>query len=617
MIVTQSKIGRKANFIYYTPLGTTRCIWTGNPEYVLESDADYLVTVGPIDVLGNGYTDWVQVSDFGFYVPSYATITGIKVSITKQATYAAAGAVTDAELYLMINGEQKGDNKADTITNWSDSVYETVEYGGETDLWGLTSISPEEINAKFGVKFQAFLEAAGLGNTDAALVKHISMTVYFNNAFPVAETPEYLELDQKTKPSKKIWYAKVYNQAGTFLGELNMDDFKNYPVFSFSINENPTDMNLELIYNYNDLRFPSDGQITLSGKSETTYKGVERINNCIKVGNYIKFFISDNEVLNKQIYSGIISGYKYNSSGQKEEIAVNIIPYSSILSSRVLKSLEGSTLVPYNSQDPADMLVKIIEASGLDIQYDADTMGATGVERSYTFNSNYCEDAIKTVIKLSPHGWFGYVFGDDKFYFKRHPEQTTLHTIAKKNVLSISFEKSLIGIKNRIYFLGGGDTPLYNRYDMEGSQRNWGLYEEILNDGRVTEEDTARHLAKNNLKAKGSPKMILEVVIMDNNFSEGGYDIESIKPGDKLRITTDELDMGKVFWGEFIWGVDFWKYGLNAVYGVDVLIESIEYGFNKIVCKCKFEMDRLTERIEDVQKDLQDTQTEDAPELTS
>lgn len=583
------------------------------------NDGIYIYNYLDGDALSYGsLLTWViRVSDFGFYIPSYAEIKGIEVKVKRfdYGTENINSSVIDETVSLMINGVKTGDNKADIVSAWPSSA--TIKtYGSPTDLWGL-DLTSDSFNTKFGVEFQAKMI---IGNADDELhprIDYIAVIIYYDKAFPQPEPPEYTALDQSDKIGKKTWFARIYDQEGNFKSEVTMNDFVTPLYFSNEINGYASEMILKLNHSFNDLRYPENGEITVGGNAITTYKGVDRIYNGIRPGYYIKFFVSDKEIINKQIYSGIIAGIRFKTQGNNEEMEVSIIPYSSLCNNRILRSDEGSTTYAFSKVFPRDMITDIIDNSGLTISYDTDTMKEAKVRRSYTFNANKVSEAIKKAVQLCPFGWYSYIDGKDYLYFKKYPTNSSSHIIHKNNAINLEIEKNITGITNRIYFLGGGTPQLFQRYDKTGSQKSWGLYETIYNDERVTDEETAELLSKNKLSATATPVINFTVEIMDSNLGEGGYDIESINLGDMVTITTDDLDKGSIYWNEFNWGQDYWAFGINSIYGVKAFIERIDYKFHSVVLHCRFGFPGLAERIEDINKDLIEYRTKDAPELST
>jgi len=145
-----------------------------NPRNATASDNSrasvYLYSTYP------GYSDVsnpLVASNFGFTIPTYATITRIKVEVENLSN--TQGEVS-SNIQLRKGGVVDGD-----ITNGSDwpitEAYETLE-GANNDLWG-TTWTPSEINASdFGVGISAYNILPM--STTTAYVDHIRITVYYS-----------------------------------------------------------------------------------------------------------------------------------------------------------------------------------------------------------------------------------------------------------------------------------------------------------------------------------------------------------------------------------------------------------------------------------------------------
>jgi hypothetical protein len=95
---------------------------------------------------GTGDTTELKVSNFGFSIPSGATIKGIEIT-ANGARAEGNNEARDLTAYAQISGANVGSNKAtsqqvdnDSVSGWSGL------YGGKHDLWG-TTWTPAQINA--------------------------------------------------------------------------------------------------------------------------------------------------------------------------------------------------------------------------------------------------------------------------------------------------------------------------------------------------------------------------------------------------------------------------------------------------------------------------------------
>jgi len=91
------------------------------------------------------YTDILRFGGFSFGVPSNAKITGIQVAIRRRQS----GTVNRVDQLVRIKvGGVNSANKADTSTYWPQS-YTTKTYGGNGDLWGLSNVTPSNIDTLY------------------------------------------------------------------------------------------------------------------------------------------------------------------------------------------------------------------------------------------------------------------------------------------------------------------------------------------------------------------------------------------------------------------------------------------------------------------------------------
>lgn len=122
-------------------------------------------------------SDYADLTNFGFSVPSGATINGVTVAIERSA---ASGNVQDDTVQLIKGGTASGTNKADTATNWPAAGSEaSVNYGGVADLWSLT-LTDTDVNASnFGVRIAAKTASTG---TNIAQIDLVTITITYTAA---------------------------------------------------------------------------------------------------------------------------------------------------------------------------------------------------------------------------------------------------------------------------------------------------------------------------------------------------------------------------------------------------------------------------------------------------
>jgi hypothetical protein len=125
---------------------------------------------------GNLISNYLQGTQYGFSIPSDATIFGIAVVINRQSS-ANNPSILDNFVRLVKGGVVVGDNHAIT-TIWP-NLMGTATYGGATDLWG-TTWTPADINSPdFGVVLSA--RRQNNGNSDrTAMVDYMQITIYYS-----------------------------------------------------------------------------------------------------------------------------------------------------------------------------------------------------------------------------------------------------------------------------------------------------------------------------------------------------------------------------------------------------------------------------------------------------
>ncbi len=176
--------------------------WTNPSNATGAPDAVY--ASGNISGAGS-QTNSLQLTNFGFNIPSTAIIDGIYVEFDRygvnaetnsiQLLAAGSGAGT-------IHGAQNGSGGYADV--WPPSSESFVGYGGSSDLWGAAWTPSQINNSSFGVAIQV-LNTHGGGT---AFIDAVRITVYWHTA-PIAI------------PQQKYYLYKVFDsQSGAYMGNL-------------------------------------------------------------------------------------------------------------------------------------------------------------------------------------------------------------------------------------------------------------------------------------------------------------------------------------------------------------------------------------------------------------
>jgi len=146
-----------------------------NPDNAKVSNDVYATFTFPIDATSH----YLKATNFGFSIPSGATINGILVEIERIVPTGGTGQVNDSEIKIVKSDGTIGDTNKSTGATWS-ATESYISFGGSSDLWG-EEWEAEDINdSDFGVVLSATISnqfVASYGRVD-----HIRITVYFQEA---------------------------------------------------------------------------------------------------------------------------------------------------------------------------------------------------------------------------------------------------------------------------------------------------------------------------------------------------------------------------------------------------------------------------------------------------
>lgn len=159
-------------------LSGSSATWS-NPGNALSSDNSYASS----SLSTNGdFTDYLQLTNFGFSIGASNTIVGIEVEIEK-----FGDKIKDNQVRIVKGGSIGTTDQSDNA-NWSNTDTDSYTlYGASNDLWGETW-TPSDINASdFGVAISA-IRVGGGGGAAVPNIDHIRITVYFEIPLPVKLT---------------------------------------------------------------------------------------------------------------------------------------------------------------------------------------------------------------------------------------------------------------------------------------------------------------------------------------------------------------------------------------------------------------------------------------------
>ncbi len=182
-----------------SPQSVINCSLCAGDTWTLQGSSPVLYST----TLG-GVSSQLYMTNFGFNIPSSATILGISLSVSTWSCMPEK--FYDSSVRLMVNNVPVGSNKA-LLTNFLQYNYNNTSYGGPTDLWG-NILSPLIIN---DLNFGAAYEVTHTINAFSCFQLNgpISPTVY--NPFPIMEVYYMLSTGLIQSQKSNIETVKIYS----------------------------------------------------------------------------------------------------------------------------------------------------------------------------------------------------------------------------------------------------------------------------------------------------------------------------------------------------------------------------------------------------------------------
>lgn len=159
-----------------------------------------------------------------------------------------------------------------------------------------------------------------------------------------------------------------------------------------------------------------------------------------------------------------------------------------------------STQATYTSKDPTTLMLKPIiddyRARGGAIRYDdvLQTVDATGLSLTISFNTNTILEAMKKILDMSPSGFYFYVdLGTNILYFKDTSRTADFILVKGKHIGGLDLAFSIENVVNDLLFSGGevAGSNLYAEYTDPTSRTMYGQRLDRKSDNRVTLLPTA------------------------------------------------------------------------------------------------------------------------------
>lgn len=151
--------------------------WT-NPTNAEVSDGIYATATNPVSGTP-AVTHYLKVTNYGFSIPTTASINGILVQVQRKAFSDFTNNVIDNSINIVKSTGAIGATNKATATHWP-TTEAYADYGSSSDLWGETWTPADINNSNFGAAVSASIN--GFDTFDTGSVDYVSITVDYTPA---------------------------------------------------------------------------------------------------------------------------------------------------------------------------------------------------------------------------------------------------------------------------------------------------------------------------------------------------------------------------------------------------------------------------------------------------
>lgn len=204
-----------------TSVGTLA--WSGLGNTAVAGDNNYATAAPLVTLIGYANTQYLQITNFNFNIPTANTICGVSATITRMdaSVIELAETISDNSFVLVKAGTPTGSNHA-AGGNWNYGSTTTQSYGNSSDGWGSTWLPSDINNTGFGVALSASIYGV-LGVIPVAAVDQITVTVYSQPPTTLAVDLVSFNVQGSTAGNVLNWSANTTGVAGSFIVERSAD----------------------------------------------------------------------------------------------------------------------------------------------------------------------------------------------------------------------------------------------------------------------------------------------------------------------------------------------------------------------------------------------------------
>ena len=191
--------------------------------------------------------------------------------------------------------------------------------------------------------------------------------------------------------------------------------------------------------------------------------------------------------------------------------------------------LTTATSPSFSSEDPANMLLDMLNGYGGVITASTSSLQSTGLSLTYAPNTNTVFEGIQAVLSFSPNGYYWYVdLGTDVLYYRQTNTVADITLTKGLHLDQITLISTIENIKNTAYFSGGvvGGNNLYVQSSNAASVALYGQRLDRLSDNRITDTTTGRQVALADVLQHKDEQYQTTITVLDKTI-----DTTTLKPG--------------------------------------------------------------------------------------
>ena len=346
-------------------------------------------------------------------------------------------------------------------------------------------------------------------------------------------------------------------------------------------------------------------------------------NDDVRLLNRVQTYILDDHGrLGSKIYDGTLLSYEPLVTEDGEQfVRCNFFSQSVTLKDRLLKLGSGDTTKTYSTVPVSDIIQDLLNLYNGLISANVNTIDPTPDSPTYTFRYITYFDAIKKCLELAPAYWYWYINPNNLLHLHPVDWDTIDHNLfLGKEISSVNAKKSLEDFYSDVYFLGGktAGANLYRKYINTSAQDEFKERHYQMRDTRVTTASTADSMANKYLNEHASALSEMTVKVIDQSVDKSkGYDIETFKPGDVVRVTEPQSEFIQSLWDQVDWDDFFWDFDVIESFNQTMQIQSIQYKFDHAVLKLATRPEEIDERINNIDRNLEVLESENVPNAPS